>query len=120
MVCKRLDLRRTADANLELLANGVERAMTTRMAEVDSCTIDIDYREILADPVAVVARILEFHGLPFRDGHERRIAEYVAANPQHKHGVHRYRAEDFGQHPDQIRERFAGYIRRFESVLGAS
>jgi hypothetical protein len=38
---------------------------------------------------------------------------FVAANPQGKHGVHRYRASEYGLEPAQERERFRRYTERF-------
>jgi hypothetical protein len=38
----------------------------------------------------------------------------LAANPQHKHGVHRYRLEDFGLNRDRERLRFADYVSAFQ------
>src|SRR5690606_34076062 len=39
--------------------------------------------------------------------------EWLAQNRQHKHGVHRYAAEDFGLDESGIAERFAYYRDRF-------
>ena len=40
--------------------------------------------------------------------------QQVAANPQGKHGKHEYALEEYGLDPDQVRERFAAYIERFQ------
>jgi hypothetical protein len=38
----------------------------------------------------------------------------MAANPRHKHGVHRYEPEDFGLTAKMIRRRFEKYIDSFK------
>ena len=44
---------------------------------------------------------------------EAAMRHWIAANPQHQHGGHRYAAADFGLDPQAIRTRFADYSRRF-------
>lgn len=39
---------------------------------------------------------------------------FVAQNPQHKHGRHRYRLEAFGLQAEDLRSRFAEYRARFD------
>ena len=39
---------------------------------------------------------------------------FLAENPQHKGGVHRYSIEQFGLDPDTEAERVAAYCRRFD------
>jgi hypothetical protein len=42
---------------------------------------------------------------------ESRVGDWPAANPQHKHGVHRYRLDDFGLDPETVNCQFAAYRR---------
>jgi hypothetical protein len=69
---------------------------------------------LVADPIGTVKGIYEHHGLDLTDLARRRMAAWMAANPQDRHGRHRYRAEDFALEPGAIRERFAAYCDRFE------
>jgi hypothetical protein len=43
----------------------------------------------------------------------------VRANPQHKHGRHRYSSADFGLDDDSIRARFASYLEQFPRLRAA-
>jgi hypothetical protein len=43
---------------------------------------------------------------------------FLAENPMHKHGVHRYVPEDFGLSAATIRQRFAEYIDTFKVPPG--
>ena len=46
------------------------------------------------------------------------IADWVAANPQTKHGVHRHAPEDFGLDADDINRQFVRYRERFGFGFG--
>ncbi len=43
----------------------------------------------------------------------QRVAAYLAARPQDKHGSHHYSAEEFGLDRAQIRSDFAPYTEAF-------
>lgn len=38
---------------------------------------------------------------------------FVSKNPQHKHGRHKYCADDFGIHETEIMARFKDYMKNF-------
>jgi hypothetical protein len=38
---------------------------------------------------------------------------FLAAHPQHEHGVHRYALGDFGLDPDEVSRAFADYCDRY-------
>jgi hypothetical protein len=74
---------------------------------------DLHYLDLLRDPVAALRRTYERLDLRFDDETAARALAYLAARPQHKHGTHRYRAEDFGLDLDDIRERYAPYTDQY-------
>jgi hypothetical protein len=41
------------------------------------------------------------------------MTAWLADNPQHKHGRHRYSLEQFGLTPDAVTERLGDYAARF-------
>ncbi len=116
-VTDELDLGRLGRANLEFLARGIERNLEARKALPRELIVDVYYDELLADPLGVVRRIREHHGLEFDSEHAARVEAFVRDNPQHKHGKHRYSAADFGLDDHEIRARFAGYLERFPRLL---
>ncbi|MFU8877602.1 MAG: sulfotransferase family protein [Wenzhouxiangellaceae bacterium] len=75
--------------------------------------LDISYRDIVADPIATVARIYGHFGLDFSEQAEAGMREFLARNPKDKHGRHRYTLEQFGLDPEHERARFAEYRQRF-------
>jgi hypothetical protein len=65
--------------------------------------------ELLADPVALAARIYDFAQIPFTTEAESRLAGWAKANPKGKGGAHVYTAEQFGLSDGELREGFAQY-----------
>jgi LPS sulfotransferase NodH len=95
------------ERTLEVLAVTASRATKSRAALPADRFLDLDYDDLVADPIGVVARVYDACGRPFTADIEAAIDERVAARPQHQHGVHRYSVEQFGLSEQQIRERFA-------------
>lgn len=55
--------------------------------------VDVDFADLVSDPVGVVRRIHSAFDLPFD---EAQVAAEVANRPRHRHGTHRYSLEDYG------------------------
>jgi hypothetical protein len=91
---------------LDALAVTARRAKESRMRLAAERFLDLEYDDLVADPLAVAARVYDACGRPFTSEAEAAIAERVAARPQHQHGVHRYSVEQFGLTEKQIRDRF--------------
>jgi hypothetical protein len=71
--------------------------------------VDVQFEEVVVDPVAALRRVYDRFGMPWSDEAESRMRTFLAANPQGKHGAHRYDLGDFGLALGEIRERFAAY-----------
>ena len=74
---------------------------------------DLHFREIVEDPVGAIMRLHAHFGLELREEAARGMRAWHAANPQGKHGEHRYAADDYELGRDRIRERFADYLRHY-------
>jgi hypothetical protein len=93
---------------------GLLRAMTVRERIRDESRFyDLQYNDLIADPVAAVSRIYEHFGIAVDDEIRGRVADYQADNPQDKHGRHRYTPDQYGLDVDRIRQRFRPYIERY-------
>ena len=75
--------------------------------------VDVHFRELVADPIAVVKQIYEVADHELTTEAETRMRHYLAANPRGKHGTHTYRLEDYGLDPAERRVAFEFYTRRF-------
>ena len=91
----------------------VTRAMEVRERASGQSFLDVAYPDLLADPLKEIRRIYDFLGLPLAPATEASMQRWLAANPQNKRGVHRYRLEDFGLDRAQLERSFEPYRQRF-------
>ncbi|MBX3314001.1 MAG: sulfotransferase [Actinobacteria bacterium] len=72
--------------------------------------VDLDYRELVADPGAAISTVYRAADIEPPDDLAEFVAAYDEANPRHAHGTHRYTAADFGLDEAELRERFADLV----------
>jgi hypothetical protein len=92
----------------------VERVDAFRSEHPEFPIIDVPYVDLVRTPVATVGRIYEAAGWELDDAVAARMESYLAANPKGKFGAHHYDLAEFGLDEGAIRERFAGYIERYD------
>jgi Sulfotransferase family len=113
----RRGLERTPDdaalgrEQLELWERGIGRTLEFRRRRPDVRCLDVHFAELAADPVGTAQRVLAECGL--ESAGERELRDWSSANPQGRHGGHRYSAEQFALDPGELRERFADYVATF-------
>jgi hypothetical protein len=95
----------------EVLVESVQRVDAFRDANTDAEIHDLRYADLLADPVGAVRELYAFLGRELTV--EDALTDYLVRHPKGKHGVHRYRVEDFGADAGAIRERFQPYLDRY-------
>ena len=61
----------------------------------------------------MVGKVYDHFGLHLSAEAERRMRAFLAANPQGKHGQHRYTLEQAGLDPAEVRERFRFYSEHY-------
>ena len=94
-------------------ALALERATGARERVGSERFFDVQYTVLLADPLAVVRGIYDRFGLVLEAETEGSMHAWLAANKQHKYGVHRYTLEQFGMDAATEQRRFADYMERF-------
>ena len=99
----------------EMIDNWLRRYLDWRDAnpQMDSQIHDIDYSELVADPIASVKRIYRRIGLEVSPAFERGMQQFLADNRQDKFGRHRYTPEEFGLTKAQLASRYRRYRERF-------
>lgn len=100
-----------------MLAESVDRIDAFRTAHPDHPVLDVQYEDLIRDPLATVERI---HGRPLDAPASEAIAAYVAANPKGSRGTHGYDLAAYGLDRDEIAERFAGYVARYDIPVGSA
>lgn len=104
-----IDLKELVEQTLEGAALAAERFLAFRQrADADRC-FDVFYEDLLTHPIATVRRLCHHFGLSFRPETEARVRRWLAENPQHKHGLHRYSAQQFGLAGRRLDERLEAY-----------
>ena len=73
----------------------------------------VQYRSLVADPVATIARIYDAFGLELLREARAAMAAKVARAPNGGYGANHYSPEDFGINPERERERASVYTERF-------
>ncbi|MDG2029348.1 MAG: sulfotransferase [Acidimicrobiales bacterium] len=71
--------------------------------------IDVDYGDLVSDPIGVARAIYASVDEPFTAETEQRMATHVGEHKQHRWGRHEYTYEDFGLSRDELLERHESY-----------
>ncbi len=95
----------------DLWAWSVERGEQVRQRHPGRF-IDVDFGAFQRAPLREVRRIYDRFGLELDAHTESTMQEWLAANPQHKHGRHDYSPGQYGLTRDELRRHYAAYIER--------
>ncbi len=109
MLTDRVDLRKLGEEFVEALPPGTKRSIAARKTTDPARIYDVRYTEMTSDPLGTIRAICDHFDYDFNSEYESRTRRYLAENPQHKNGVHRYKLEDFGLDAGIVKRHFAGY-----------
>jgi hypothetical protein len=98
---------------LENWSRASDAAMAARERLPARQFLDVRHKDFHADPMGVVQGIYDHFGFALSAPAAERMRQRIRANPEGQFGEHRYTPEEFGLHPQQIRERFAAYMERY-------
>lgn len=105
------DPRAIGSATLEWYLEAARRSEAARATLPPDRIVDVTYPRLVADPLGTVRSIYDRLGREVTPAFEEGMRSWLASNPQHKHGVHRYSLEQFGLDPEQVRAATADYRR---------
>jgi hypothetical protein len=110
-----LDPVRIGRQQSQLWAGHLQRAVRARAKLQDRAEqfFDVQFEDVLVDPLAVIERIYEHFRIPLAEEARRRMAAYLAVNPRGQYGVHRYSLEDFGLTRAAQAPLYVEYCERF-------
>lgn len=74
----------------------------------------VDYYRMLDNPLPVMTEVHRHLGVDSPEEVRRAVADWHAANPKGARGANPYALEQFGLNADEVAERFADYMRRFD------
>jgi len=101
---------RIGQDQLKLWASGLDRFLAARGRHDPARFLDVDYDQLVADPVGTAEAAYARLGLPLSGA----AADAMRAlRPGGGAPAHRYALADFGLSTGQVRERFAAYLAAF-------
>lgn len=100
----------------DYILDGLDRGVTAREDGTvrPERVVDVQFRDFMADPFATIYAIYERLGLTLSMEAERRMRDYLAANPSDKHGAHSYSFAETGLEAGELRARAKRYQEYFE------
>ncbi len=108
------DHRASVAAHWPDMASAIVDGLSTyRDRRGSDAFLDIGYQQLVDDPVGTVARIYEWAGEDLTPETRARMQDYVARNPQDRHGRHTYALDDLLLDRATLEERFADYRARY-------
>lgn len=93
-------------------ARALERAIAVR-ATREERFLDVYYEELVADPMAQVARIYAHAGVELTPDAQAQMRRWAVENERDRRPVHAYTLEEFGYTPEGLRRAFRAYCERF-------
>jgi hypothetical protein len=75
--------------------------------------LDLYYIDLVADPIGAVRKVYARFDLPFPEGLDEKIREFLRQNPRERFGKHRYSLEQFGLNLEEEKRRYSAYRERF-------
>jgi hypothetical protein len=102
----------------ELWSAALERGLRSRDdPRVEAATMDVAYRDLVADKVGTVRRIYERFDLELDDAHVRRIRQLEVEQPSSQFAQHRYTTDEFGVDRAEVEAELPAYYERFGDLL---
>jgi hypothetical protein len=113
-----VDRRYLGELNVQQWSVGMERAIAfrspARPGGSDHRFFDIDFRDMVADPLGAVSSLYAWLGVPVTDEFESGMRAWWAHNAEHREPSTKADASDFGLDVDHVRPRFANYVAHAE------
>jgi hypothetical protein len=102
-----------ADHWTAMLELSVDRIESFRAAHPELPILDVQYADLVRDPVETVAGIYAAAGEGLREDARAAMHSYVAGHGMNRKGLHRYCLDDAGLNEGRVAERFADYVNRY-------
>ena len=98
---------------LRMVEKGMEYRKSLEPEEASRTFLDVQFADLIADPLAVLAQIYEFADLEFDERSFRRAQLFLDNHGRHRYGRHVYNLADFNRSADEIRSDFSDYISEY-------
>lgn len=115
MTSTRVEARECGEVALQLLRWMAARNLEQRKRG-SLPVVDVQYTDLVRDPVATVRQVHEAHGLDWTPEIEEAVRHGAAKRPQHKQGKHRYDLADFGLSEEAINDAVGDHAAQVMAV----
>ncbi len=92
------------------IANHLSRPLEFSQERPDT-VYHLYYDDLVADPVAQMKQVYSWLGDPWTDAAEAGMRNWIASNPQNRHGKHSYTLEEWGFEKKDLEPYFSDYLR---------
>ena len=106
--------RYIADHWPTMLEESIARVDAFRAAHPEHPITDVQYADLVQDPVGTVASIYSSYGGALDDRTTAALTAYAEAHPKGEFGAHRYDLGELGLNADELTQRFGGYVDRYD------
>ena len=79
--------------------------------------LDLYHDDFVADPWRSIEQLYALRGMTLQAESRGRMQAWLDNHPRGKHGVHRYRLEDYGITRGEVEALFASYMQRYDVTL---
>lgn len=110
-----IDVIATGQAEVDYFSEMLRMGMEQRaaMLDEDSRFFDVQFEDIISNPIRIIEDLYEHFGFEFSDEVRRSMQKYLDKRPRDKHGEHKYTLEKFGISEQQHGSLFTDYSNRF-------
>jgi hypothetical protein len=112
--CERIDIRALGQFWLAYYKAGLIRAFKAREKAAAKQVIDILYTDLKKNPIAAVQRIQNMIPLEGFKSWTKSLQARASIRSPKRPGHHRYDLAQFGLDAGQIRDNFAGYLKKYD------
>lgn len=121
-LCRAVRLARTDDIDLAEIGAMWRNRIVPLSTVLANCrddlvnwrpVLDLRYRDLVADPVAVLQQVCAYLELDVDEKFRSAVTDYLRGNGRNSHGVHRYTPEEFGLDSAALARSTDAYSRRF-------
>ncbi len=114
-----VDLTDIGKNMLDTFDKMIERVIAYKEKHGWDSIYDVQYAEVMRDPIGAIKKIYKHFDEPFTAEAEAAMHAFMQSNPQGKHGRHTYALEDYGLSKEQVRARYKDYCERFKIPVKA-
>jgi len=114
-----VDLKGIGESFMDTFQIMIDRADAFKAKHGQRAIHDVQYADVMRDPIATVRGIYDRFDEPFTPEADAAMQAYMADNQKGKHGKHSYDLAEYGLTKEGVHERFKSYIERYDIPVKA-